>query len=180
MIIILEGCDRTGKTTLAEELKRLTGGTVIHASKPTSPPLEEYLSPLIDYRPGSGETIILDRWHWGEWVWPKIFKRESEMTWKLLKSIDKQLAAIGAMTVYCARHDYREWVKDLRANNEPISADQLFDALDLYEKIDWAMSTSTFWYDWTDEDDMETRASVFVENAQFIEDELVNEAQANT
>ena len=171
MIIILEGADRTGKSTLAAELKRLTGGEVIHAGKPTQPPLWEYLAPLADVGPHSDRHVILDRWHWGEWIWPKIFGRESEMTWDLLKTIDKELMSRGAFTIYCHREDYRRWAKELVQYNEPIGVAELFTALDMYEHVERAMPTACFWYDWT-ESDLQDEAAKFVEHARWLAEDL--------
>lgn len=85
MLIILEGPDGAGKSTLAQELAAHLGRTtsdkveVWHRGAPTHHPLEEYLLPLLSYRPGTGHHLILDRWHWGEAVYPKILNRPTQL-----------------------------------------------------------------------------------------------------
>lgn len=82
MLIILEGPDGAGKTTrarlLADHLEQRMPRDrvrILHKGPPTSPPLEEYVRPLLDYRPGRGEHIICDRWHLGELVYPQLLGR---------------------------------------------------------------------------------------------------------
>lgn len=83
MLLILEGPDCVGKSTLAVRLtKDLERGTGDHTSvelkhkgPPVLHPLDEYVVPLLDYRPFRGQHVICDRWHWGEYVYPQVFKR---------------------------------------------------------------------------------------------------------
>jgi energy-coupling factor transporter ATP-binding protein EcfA2 len=115
MLIILEGHDGSGKTTLAQALAAELGRTtsdkveVWHRGAPTSHPLDEYLRPLYDYRPGTGHHLILDRWHWGERVYPKILSRPTELDDAVWWSIESYLQRLGAVVVHCEldnRDDY--------------------------------------------------------------------------
>jgi hypothetical protein len=88
LIIILEGPDGSGKSTTAKRLgelilERFPEDRVVHLHK--GPPtatnwLDEYLEPLATYQAGVGEHLILDRWHWGEEVYPKLWNRPSLFT----------------------------------------------------------------------------------------------------
>lgn len=68
MLIIIEGPDRTGKTTLADVLGEY-GAEVAHAGIPEAHPLQEYVLSL------EGRLIfneVFDRWHLGQAVYPKL------------------------------------------------------------------------------------------------------------
>jgi len=73
MITIIEGTDGVGKTSYAKRLAQETNANYLHASQPkTKNWANEYvysLDPRYNY--------VLDRWHVGEMIWPKYFKRES-------------------------------------------------------------------------------------------------------
>lgn len=77
-IVIVEGLDKTGKSTLCKELYDLVPvpAALMHAGPPVvTTAIREYVWPL--GIAGSGYTVICDRWHLGEMVWPTIFNRES-------------------------------------------------------------------------------------------------------
>jgi thymidylate kinase len=79
-IIILEGLDGTGKSTLASRLYKSlsTPLAILHAGPPVATTLiREYVWPL--GIASNGYVVICDRWHLGERVWPEIFDRESLM-----------------------------------------------------------------------------------------------------
>lgn len=75
MITIVEGTDGVGKTTYATSLAEQTGRMYLHAGAPTKRTwVEEYVEPLMV----TGRTaLVLDRWHLGEVIWPKLFDRPS-------------------------------------------------------------------------------------------------------
>lgn len=108
MFIILEGVDGAGKTTLTHQLaaalrKRSDVGTIetLHKGPPTAPhPLQEYVTPIVDYLPGRGRTVIADRWHWGERIYPKILGRPTLFDRTRFIYTEQFLAARGAIVVH--------------------------------------------------------------------------------
>ncbi len=149
MLILLEGCDRSGKSTLAEELADITGGEVIHRGKPECHPLEEYESFLEDYVPGSGQTLILDRWHVGERVWPGVFNRQSAYDLPMFRHTEMYLRSRGACLIYAARDDKRAWSAELKQFEEPIHGKSLTKALKLYDEALAERYPNEWWYDFT-------------------------------
>src|SRR5262245_36173568 len=106
MLIILEGPDGTGKTSLAQRLAVQLAVKyprdrveVLHRGvpSPTSHPLDEYVLPLLDYGPNEGRHIVCDRWHWGEYVYPRALKRESRMDDAVFRYVELFLQSRGAV-----------------------------------------------------------------------------------
>lgn len=112
MLILLEGPDGAGKTTLADLLEREIrerfpdhAVTRLHAGPPVLHPLDEYVTPLLDYRPGQGRHVICDRWHWGEAVYPEVLHRPSRLTPEVFHYTELFLAGRGALLVHVTQPD---------------------------------------------------------------------------
>lgn len=120
MLIIIEGVDRTGKSTLAETICKIADAKLVHSSKPSGHPLETYEGDLMSYDPRR-DRLVLDRWHIGERVWPTIFGRESEYDMPMFKHTEMFLRSRGAVVVYAERTDHEQWARELAEFNEPIN-----------------------------------------------------------
>lgn len=103
MLIIVEGTDRVGKTTLCETLQDQYGGEIIHFGIPHKSALEEYLEPLLTYTPGAGENVYADRHFLGEAVWPWFFCRAPWMSIIERECIERFLEHRGALCVIATR-----------------------------------------------------------------------------
>lgn len=106
MLIILEGPDGAGKTTLAERLVTYIAAKfphdhvdLLHKGPPTQHPLDEYAVPLLGYRPGGSMHLVLDRWHWGEVIYPKYLARETRMTPEIFTYIEMLIVQKGGVVV---------------------------------------------------------------------------------
>lgn len=110
MLLILEGVDGAGKSTLAarlaDELHRRDPAArveVLHRGPPgDANPLDEYEVPLLSYRPGRDHHIICDRWHLGELVYPRVLGRPSLLDVAHLAHIELTLRSRGAVLVHVA------------------------------------------------------------------------------
>lgn len=107
MLIIVEGPDCAGKTTIVEQLVEMIGRshpndkiTQLHVGPLKQHPLDEYVMPLVDYRPGNGEHVICDRWHWGERIYPEVLGRASVMDRGIWLYIEMFLRSRGAVVLY--------------------------------------------------------------------------------
>jgi hypothetical protein len=118
VLIIVEGCDRTGKTTLVEELAVELGAETHHFKAPKSHPLEEYVGLLQD-RAINDVPLVLDRGHIGESVWPHIFNRPSNYDDAARRYVELFMLSRGAVLVYC-RRDYGEVVAACSADDEEV------------------------------------------------------------
>lgn len=100
MLIVLEGVDGAGKTTLTERLmKSLPDDSVqrMHSGPLKGDPLKEYLWRLKDYDPSSSEqNLVLDRWHVGELVYGPLFRGQSKLTEPMRQYVEMYLDKLGA------------------------------------------------------------------------------------
>lgn len=126
MLIVIEGLDRTGKTTLARGLADRYKLEYRHFDKPEQHPLDEYVRPI--ERP---VRAVFDRYHVGESVWPEIFKRSSEFDATMMLYVDLVLRARGAVLVHAVRDVY-EIIYACRVDEEPIDDRQVLLASTLF------------------------------------------------
>ena len=108
MLIIVEGTDGTGKTTLIGELRELLeerGDEVetLHRGPPQRHPLLEYEDALHGYVPGAGAHVLCDRWHLGELVYAPLYRGGSELGDRLgagRRHVELFLQSRGALLVH--------------------------------------------------------------------------------
>lgn len=125
MLIILDGPPGVGKSDLAEQLcaeiiRRHPQDTVEIRRQgiPRLHPLDEYVLPLLDYRPhreaharqpdGSmvrtpARHIICDGYHWGEYVHSTVFGRATHLNTPVFHYVEMFLASRGAHIVSLVR-----------------------------------------------------------------------------
>lgn len=99
MLIILEGPDGTGKTTLAGELEELIGARVLHRGPPGQDVITEYARDIQWYQPGRGDHVVCDRWHLGEQVYGPILRGGSRFSRETFAHVEKVLQRRGAVLV---------------------------------------------------------------------------------
>ena len=117
-IIIFEGVDNTGKTTIAKKLasvlniqyfKNLIGQQSFIQdyfytfTQYTAPMMMALLKQVKFYDGG----IILDRFTPSEHVYATVFDRKYDN--KLIRKIDTELSEIYAVIIYCYRTDFDTW-----------------------------------------------------------------------
>lgn len=68
MLVIIEGCDGAGKSTLANSLAKIIGAEVIHCSSKT-PNDEKFFKAIIEA--SKTKNIIADRFCYGQYVYQK-------------------------------------------------------------------------------------------------------------
>jgi thymidylate kinase len=100
MLIIVEGPDGVGKTTLVESIADYTSGVhVLHRGPPVGDPLVEYTFEDLDDYHWSG-IWVCDRWHWGELVYGPYYRGRSELGWSGFRQVDDYLLSKGAVIAY--------------------------------------------------------------------------------
>lgn len=99
MLIVLEGADGTGKSTLAAELAEHLGTEVLHFGPPEDHPLAEYQLPLDGYRAGAGQHVVVDRMHWSQEVYGPLHRGECILGREGMAHMDLYLRSRGAFFV---------------------------------------------------------------------------------
>jgi thymidylate kinase len=149
MLIILEGPDGSGKTTLAERLVTLVAVKfpdhtvkLLHRGPPTAHPLDEYAVPLLRYRPGRGHHLIIDRWHWGEMIYPRFLKRKTKMSHEIFTYIEMLIHQRGGLMVN-VRHPVDAIIDRLRERGDDlIRTEWLPDIAQEYDDLAQAATTN--------------------------------------
>lgn len=129
-LVVIEGIDRTGKSTLADELvarlRKATnrGARIVHSEAPSPQSrrslLNEYLTPLLEYRPGK-QHLIFDRAHVGEAVWPKLFARKPKLSRAEYALLVAAFDSLGAVYVFTDR----DWADLYKAFEEAVPPEPL-------------------------------------------------------
>lgn len=104
MIIIFEGHDQAGKTTIAKEVAnqlRLPYFKVKRDNHNWNPAdnlkyLTEGIQQVLDLKETS---LVIDRWHASDYMYSKLFNRGCD--YDLVWNIDKRMADLGALIVIC-------------------------------------------------------------------------------
>lgn len=97
MVILIEGIDGTGKSTLAGKLSKMYNWPILHfTSKDRTE--EDFLNTLR----GGGKYFVSDRSHWSELAYGPVFRGRSELDDVQMQTIDEWLLARRAVVVFCA------------------------------------------------------------------------------
>lgn len=101
MLIILEGIDKQGKTTLANFLAERYGFEIVKFSQPKKEPYLEYIEFLLNRK----TPAILDRFYMGELAYGPVKRGKSEMTEWQVRNIELLLKARYSLNIYCQTSD---------------------------------------------------------------------------
>lgn len=95
MLIVIEGVDKAGKSTLANKLSELLSWPVVHFGKPGPDPALEYIKFLQDL---GTKNIICDRFYAGELVYGPLLRGKQVLTPLQVVTIERQIRAhLGIM-----------------------------------------------------------------------------------
>lgn len=101
MLIILEGVDGAGKSTLVEAIQgEIPTAETMHRGAIKRSPLIEYEAGLDHYRAGTGQHIVCDRWHIGEMIYGPLLRGESKLSPATLEHVELYLASRGALRMW--------------------------------------------------------------------------------
>lgn len=95
MLIVLEGCDGTGKTTLAHNLSKMLGAEIIHCTTNT-PNTVWFFRDIIET--AKTKNIIADRFCYGQFVYQN--EDERQLTKRDLYDLELAMLNTGARVVY--------------------------------------------------------------------------------
>lgn len=135
-LIILEGLDRTGKSSVANMFEN-QGFEIIHMSAPPKgTSSDEYMGIMVDLLTSlQGRNVVLDRSHYGELVWPKVYDRTPLLTdedMEALREIENTMEVVRILM-----HDPNSdahWQRCVD-NKEPLTKVQFVKARSLYSSM---------------------------------------------
>ena len=101
MILIIEGPDGSGKTTLANKISQQTSWPIIHRTQPKSDDekktmMDSYLEVI-----SSGRNCIFDRSWYSEMVYGPIMRDTSVISYAQMFTLERKLSKRGAMLIHC-------------------------------------------------------------------------------
>lgn len=101
-IIIIEGIDGGGKSTLAQLIKELSPvpTTILHRGPMKGSVMDEYVTPLLEADPDN--LLIADRWHLSEVIYGLVYRGMSEVNATTLVAIEGLLTEKNATRVVVA------------------------------------------------------------------------------
>jgi hypothetical protein len=109
MLIVIEGVDGAGKTSLINECMRLIQAELpddtleyLHFGQntPNEDVLKKYVLPLLSYKPTQGRHLFIDRLHWGELIYGPLYRDESSLTSAQFDWIQLLLKSRGAVMIH--------------------------------------------------------------------------------
>jgi thymidylate kinase len=147
VLIILEGPDCVGKSTLAENISAnfVSSRQPYHWFQAGPPgkihPLDAYVVPLLCF--GPHDVVLCDRWHVGEAVYPTVMGRSTRMTPGVLDYIELFLQSRGATTLVLDQTDEILMCRFIERGDDFVNAGQLLEAAHGFRGIQCFLRTKT-------------------------------------
>ncbi len=139
MHVIIEGVDKTGKSTLAYDLAKKLYFPIIKRLKPK----QNIFIECIDFLTDTRENMIVDRLHLSEEAYGPVKRKKSRFDFRELKLIELSCLSLSTFNIYCT--DEKETIKKrmIALKEDFITVDELDDIL---EGFDIALKNSML--DW--------------------------------
>lgn len=135
-LILLEGLDRTGKSTVAKYFES-TGYEVIHLSAPPKGTTQDqYLQEMADIvSSASHKNICLDRSHYGELIWSSVYGRTSLLDEESIDVLREIEDSVGVKRILMTDTNIDAHWKRCVDNKEPLDKVQFTRARALYSTM---------------------------------------------
>jgi len=136
-LILLEGLDCTGKSTVAKFFQHEHGYEVIHLSAPPKGTTsDQYLQEMVNLiSAASTRDIVLDRTHYGELVWPNVYGRKPLLSEEDIDAIREIEESVGVRRIWMNDPNVEAHWKRCVDNKEPLNKAQFVKARSLYSQL---------------------------------------------
>lgn len=139
--ILVEGLDRSGKSSIAE-MYRKKGYTIVHMEAPSKKYYSEtyagesYLEELVRlYTQHEGKNVLFDRTVYGELVWPNIYGRQALLEAEDLDYLGQIERNNNAEKILMFDANTEAHWQRCVANNEPLTRQQFGRASIFYDRL---------------------------------------------
>lgn len=133
MLIVLEGADGVGKSTIAKRLARILNARIIHCTKNTPNDLAYFRSILYA---SEEQHIIADRFCYGQFVYQS--EEERKLTQDELYRLEADMLNMGAKVIYVTASE-----KTIEARLNKRNEIPMYPVKELLERFDTVMKQST-------------------------------------
>ena len=135
-LIILEGLDRTGKTSVAEMFEK-QGFEVIHISAPAKGMTsDQYIGEWVDLLTSiQGKNVVLDRSEYGEVVWPHVYGRQPLLNDEAIEILREIETNMDTTRILMVDPDSKAHWQRCVDNNEPLTQQQFVKARALFSAM---------------------------------------------
>jgi len=129
LVIILEGPDGGGKTTLANKLSIMTGYKIAHFSYPrTQDDIDRMYTMYVDALKSAG-NVIFDRCWYSDMVYGPVMRDGATITYPQMFELERLAARRGAIVVYCTDSKTALWQRAMRRGEDYVTSKEKFDAI---------------------------------------------------
>lgn len=135
MVIIIEGCDKVGKSTLANKLVDEHGFRIIKFSAPAKgqDPYTMFIDGIKDIKPD--EKVVLDRYFHSGLAYGPIYRGKSDLSKEQIEVLELKLKELNTFIIYCF-DDEDKIAYRFRTDNETFAKEEhIKTLLESYEKI---------------------------------------------
>lgn len=95
MLVVLEGCDGVGKSTIARSLSKVLDARIVHCTTKT-PNDYKFFQGIIDA--SRVQNIIADRFCYGQFVYQS--PNERKLSWEELTQLELEMISAGAKVIH--------------------------------------------------------------------------------
>lgn len=136
MLLILEGPDGSGKTSLANKLSKQTGYNILHFSKPETEEEKDRMYEMYEELIVCNRYAILDRSWYSEMVYGAVMRDSSYISFDEMYQLEQILADIGALIIYCTGPREVLWRRCTKRGEDYITSMNKFNQIyDKYEEL---------------------------------------------
>lgn len=129
VIIILEGPDGSGKTTLANQLAAQTGYPVVHRSNPKTEEEKQQMLAMYKEAVKKSRNVIFDRAWYSEMVYGPIMRDAAYISYPAMYELERGLCKVGSILIYCTDSPNILWKRCLKRGEDYIKNYNTFSSI---------------------------------------------------